>query len=190
MSVGVDAALSPAGCNHKIARTVGENAQRPVGADASVRPMGTTVLPQRIVKMDVRRAGRCGHRPLQTLCVFALVRSILQVHTAGRTGSSAPTGCVPFRIGAPVSATLYRAGGVEPLPYGNGGRLYGIALVHSNLPVRTAQSFRHGFAVPPPFTQGRLGAVQTRRRSRNLQKAGRASPAPTLRQILYFFLTG
>ena len=101
-----------------------------------------------------------------------------------------PYGCVPFRIGAPVSATLYRAGGVEPLPYGNWDRLYGFALVHSNLPVRTAQSYRHGFAVPPPFTQGRLGAVQTRRRSRNLQKAGRASPAPTLRQILYFFLTG
>ena len=47
-------------------------------------------------------------------------------------------------------------GGVEPLPYGNWGTLYGFALVRSDLQVRTAQSFRHGFAVPPPFTQGRL----------------------------------
>ena len=108
--------------------------------------------------------GRCGHRPLRRFCMVAVWLRDFVIASC--------------------------AGGVEPLPYGNGGRLYGIALVHSNLPVRTAQSFRHGFAVPPPFTQGRLGAVQTRRRSRNLQKAGRASPAPTLRQILYFFLTG
>ena len=56
MSVGVDAALSPAECNHKIAHTIGENAQRPVGADASVRPLGTTVLPQRFVKTVVPTA--------------------------------------------------------------------------------------------------------------------------------------
>ena len=40
LSVGVDAARSPARCNHKIARIFGENAQRLVGADASVRPWG------------------------------------------------------------------------------------------------------------------------------------------------------
>ena len=31
-----------------------------------------------------------------------------------------PYGCVPLRIGAPVSATLYGAGEVEPLPYAMG----------------------------------------------------------------------
>ena len=51
-------------------------------------------------------------------------------------------------------------GGVEPLPYGNAGRFYGCALLHPNLPLRTAQSFRHGFAVPPPFAQGRLWCGQ------------------------------
>ena len=40
MSVGVDAHIDPAGCNHKIARISGDPAQRPVGADASVRPLG------------------------------------------------------------------------------------------------------------------------------------------------------
>ena len=40
MSVGVDAALSPAECNHKIAHSIGENAKCSVGADASVRPWG------------------------------------------------------------------------------------------------------------------------------------------------------
>ena len=110
MSVGVDAALSPAGCNRKIARIFGENAQRPVGADASVRPMGTTVLPQRIVKTDVRRAGRCGHRPLQTWCVFAGVHSFLWVRPAGRTESSAPTA----RSG--MQSKFAAAGGASPSP--------------------------------------------------------------------------
>ena len=40
MSVGVDAALSPAVRNCRIARTIGENEKCPVGADASVRPLG------------------------------------------------------------------------------------------------------------------------------------------------------
>ena len=34
-----------------------------------------------------------------------------------------PYGCVPLRIGAPVSATLYGAGEVEPLPYAAGVNL-------------------------------------------------------------------
>ena len=50
-------------------------------------------------------------------------------------------------------------------PLRNGDRFCVFALVYSNLQVRTAQSFRHGFAVPPPFTQGRLCVVQTRGRS-------------------------
>ena len=40
MSVGVDAHIDPAARNCKIARTISENAKRPVGADASVRPWG------------------------------------------------------------------------------------------------------------------------------------------------------
>ena len=38
MSVGVDAHIDPAMCNHKIAHAIGDHAQHPVGADASVRP--------------------------------------------------------------------------------------------------------------------------------------------------------
>ena len=40
MFVGVDATLSPAECNRKIARIFGENVKRPVGADDPVRPSG------------------------------------------------------------------------------------------------------------------------------------------------------
>ena len=59
--------------------------------------------------------GRCGHRPLQTLYGFALVRSDLQVRTAGRTEASAPTGA-PFRTSAVKFAVLHRAGGASPAP--------------------------------------------------------------------------
>ena len=40
MSVGVNAHIDPATRNRKIANTIGEITQRPVGADASVRPWG------------------------------------------------------------------------------------------------------------------------------------------------------
>ena len=40
MSVGVDAALSPAVGNCKIVRIFGKNVKHFVGADASVRPWG------------------------------------------------------------------------------------------------------------------------------------------------------
>ena len=75
-----------------------------------------TNLPQRFVKTDVPRAGRCGHRPLQTGYGFALVRPCLWVHTAGRTGSSAPTGACRFAL---ACAILRRctAGRGKPLPY-------------------------------------------------------------------------
>ena len=56
MSVGVDAHIDPAECNRRIAHSIGENAKCSVGADASVRPLGTTVLPQRFVKTVVPTA--------------------------------------------------------------------------------------------------------------------------------------
>ena len=52
-----------------------------------------------------------------------MARAILWVHTAGRTGSSAPMGCVRFRISAGKFAIAYRAGGVEPRPYGSVGNV-------------------------------------------------------------------
>ena len=41
-SVGVDAHIDPAECNRKIARVFSDHAQRPVGADDSVRPWGNS----------------------------------------------------------------------------------------------------------------------------------------------------
>ena len=74
----------------------------------------------------------------------------------GRTGSSAPT--EPFSVLPMVCAILrlHSAGRGRTPPLRSRGKFYGFALARSNLQVRTAQSFRHGFAVPPPFTQGRL----------------------------------
>ena len=40
MSVGVDAHIDPAECNHEIAHAIGEHENCFVGADASVRPLG------------------------------------------------------------------------------------------------------------------------------------------------------
>ena len=56
-------------------------------------------------------------------------------------------------------------GGVEPRPYAN---VVISTDSHWCIPicVCTAQSFRHGFAVPPPFTQGRLWMAQARRSAR------------------------
>ena len=51
-----------------------------------------------------------------------------------------PYGCVPFRIGAPVSATLYRAGGVEPLPYADFADSTRSPMVRTILLLRAAQS--------------------------------------------------
>ena len=149
-------------------------------ADASVRPLGIFGFAATYRKN--------GHAP------------------CGSMWASPPTNGVRVRIGASVFVGLYRradrvvrpyktlrvfadgvcrfaiafcAGGVEPLPYGNSGGLYGGALVRSDLQHCTAQSFRHGFAVPPPFTQGRLWMVQTRRRGRKPHQ--RAEQAPPLR---------
>ena len=115
--VGVDAHIDPAGCNRKFARTIGENAQRPVGADASVRPLGNGKFAATFRKNDCALCGRARHRPLQMLYGFAGVHSCLQVRTAGRTEASAPTGAYRSALVHSKFATVYRAGGVEPLPY-------------------------------------------------------------------------
>ncbi len=88
-------------------------------------------------------------------------------------------GWVRVRLGAREVATFYRAGGVEPRPYGNGGRFCGFALVRSNLRVRTEQSFRHGCAVPPPFTQGRLWCGQNAQQLKNKNPSPHQSASPT-----------
>ena len=106
MPVGVDAHIDPAVRDRKIAQTIGENAHRLVGADDPVRPLGNnkfavTYRKKRNIPrpyanlavvanhpncaiLRVSRAGRCGHRPLQTWCVFAGVHSFLWVRPAGR----------------------------------------------------------------------------------------------------------
>ena len=95
-----------------------------------------------------------------------------------------PGAFVPRRRGFPY-AHLPTAGRGRTPPLRSRGKLYGFALMHPDLPVRTAQSFRHGCAVPPPFTQGRLWCVPFRigeQKPAAPYRAGGASPAPTLRR--------
>ena len=74
MPVGVDAALSPAMRNGKIAHTIGENVKRPVGADDPVRPWGNGKF-----TAMYRKNGRA---------------------TCGSMWASTPTNGVRIRIGA------------------------------------------------------------------------------------------
>ena len=164
MSVGVDAHIDPAGCNRKIARTVGENEKRFVGADASVRPLGIYGF-----AATFRKNGSASCR------TDRVVR---------------PYGCRPFRIGTPIFATLYRAGGVEPLPYAGLVDSARSPKGRANLQVPTAQSFsrlrrQHPYPLCPfgtfppdrgnrPFAQGSLygGAIW-----QCIQKGSRAAAA-------------
>ena len=103
----------------------------------------------------------------------------MRVHTAGRTEASAPTGRCAWLPVERAGLRLRPAGRGRTPPLRNGGRFYGFALVHSDLQVLTAQSFRHGYAVPPPLCKGRLWMAQTRRRTASPRC--RARQAPPLR---------
>ena len=135
-------------------------------------------MPQHIVKTGVRCAGRCGHRPLQTVCEFASACSISLVQPAGRTEASAPTKDFTFlpKIVQFCGCVLRGRGRTPPLR--NRGRFCGFALSRSNLQHCTAQSFRHGFAVPPPFTQGRLWCGANVAARCNPAAGGRGKPRP------------
>ena len=119
MSVGGDAHIAPARCNRKIARPVGDPAQRPVGADDPVRPWGNGNS-----AAAYRKNGRapCGESAALTptnivrFCIDAFVFACA-VRRADR--GVRPYGCGRFRIGAYDFVMLYRAGGVEPRPYAN-----------------------------------------------------------------------
>ena len=129
--------------------------------------------------------GGQGRPPLQdvlrfrrTLCNFAIA------HRRGERGID-PYGQIalsPFAVRF-CGCTLHGRGRTPPLR--NRGEFCGFALVRPNLQRRTAQSFRHGCAVPPPFTQGRLWCVPFRigeQKPAAPYRAGGASPAPTLRR--------
>ena len=122
--------------------------------------------------------GRCPPRPARCTSVFTIRCGKPAIAQRADRGVR-PYGCVRVRRGAREVATVYRAGGVEPRPYGNGGRFCGFALVRSNLRVRTEQSFRHGCAVPPPFTQGRLWCGQNAQQLKNKNPSPHQSASPT-----------
>ena len=92
MSAGVDAARSPAMRNCKIAHTIGENAQRLVGADDPVRPWGNYKF-----YATFRKNGRAA---------------------CGESAASIPTSVIRIRIGAFVFAGVYRRADRGVRPYG------------------------------------------------------------------------
>ena len=67
--------------------------------------------------------------------------------------SSAPTECVRVRIDVCGFVMSYRAGGVEPRPYGVNDRYYGFALVRSDLQLPAA---REGQAPPLRYDENRI----------------------------------
>ena len=129
--------------------------------------------------------GGQGRPPLQgvlrfrrTLCNFAIAhrRVDVGIDPYGQIALS------PFAVRF-CGCTLHGRGRTPPLR--NRGEFCGFALVRPNLQRRTAQSFRHGCAVPPPFTQGRLWCIPFRIGAPKFAppyRAGGASPAPTLRR--------
>ena len=123
--------------------------------------------------------GGQGRPPLQdvlrfrrTLCNFAIAhrRVDVGIDPYGQIALS------PFAVRF-CGCTLHGRGRTPPLR--NRGEFCGFALVRPNLQRCTAQSFRHGCAVPPPFTQGRLWCVPFRigaQKPAAPYRAGGASP--------------
>ena len=117
-SVGVDAALSPAARNRKIARIFGKTAQRFVGADASVRPWGNGKF-----AAAYRKNGRasCGSMWASTPTNVVRIRIGAFVFVGARRRADRvvrPYGCVPVGFDTVEFLALYCAGGVLPRPYG------------------------------------------------------------------------
>ena len=117
--VGVDDPVRPAERTTAFMKPTGKLAiaQR---ADRGVRPYRNFFRFRRwrVQFCNCIPPGRCGHRPLQTLYGFVLVRSDLQVRTAGRTGSSAPTGARRFALArSNLRCFTARAGRAPPLRY-------------------------------------------------------------------------
>ena len=113
-SVGVDAHIDPAGCNHKIAHAIGDPVQCFVGADDPVRPLGNGNF-----AATYRKNGRasCGSMWASTPTNGMRVRiGAFMFAGAYRRADRGvrPYGCIPFRIGASKSTTFYRAGGACP----------------------------------------------------------------------------
>ena len=120
MSVGVDAHIDPAGCNRKIAQTIGDHAQRPVGADDPVRPWGTTNFAAMFRKKRrfVPHGSMWASTPTNGLriCIGASVFAGAY-HRADR--GVHPYGCARVRIGACGFAVLYRRADRGVRPYTN-----------------------------------------------------------------------
>ena len=106
--------IDPAMRNHKIANTIGDHAQRPVGADASVRPLGNCKF-----AAMCRKKQACGSMWASTptnggrVCIGAFI-FVGIFRRADRVVR--PYGCVRVRIGACGFVTLYRREGQAPPP--------------------------------------------------------------------------
>ena len=112
--VGADDPVRPAGRTHKIARPGESVKSAPIAVGAGFYPAraGCTIkITQRTATTQYVRRGRCPHRP---------GRMQSQNRTHHRRPAQPPTGAYRC-IGAFNFVMLYRAGGVEPRPYGSVG---------------------------------------------------------------------
>ena len=154
MSVGVDAALSPAKRNRKIAPAIGEIAKRPVGADDPVRPWGNDKF-----AATYRKNGRavCGESAAST--PTNVVRVCIGASAFVGASCRADRGVRPYRcvrvcIGAVKFVIFYRAGGVKLRPR-KFRKFYEIADRAFNLASACCTILQSPSATAP-FTQGSL----------------------------------
>ena len=103
----------------KLHRTIGDPAQRPVGADASVRPWGNCGFAAAVRKNGCAACGSMwASTPTNELCI-RIGTFVFEGASCRADRVIRPYGCVRVRIGAFNFVMLYRAGGVEPRTYGS-----------------------------------------------------------------------
>ena len=115
-SVGVDAHIDPAECNRKIARIFGDPAQHPVGADASVRPLGNCKFATTYHKNGHAVCGSMWATTPTNVVRFRIGAFVFAGAPCRADRVVRPYGCVPFCIGACRFSALCRAGGASPSP--------------------------------------------------------------------------
>ena len=108
--------IDPAKCNCKIAQTIGDHAQRPVGADASVRPMRSDKFASTYRKNGCAACGESAASPPTNMIRIRIGAFVFAGASCRADRVVRPYGCVPFRIGVCGFAPLCSAGGACPTP--------------------------------------------------------------------------
>ena len=100
----------------KLHRAIGDHAQRPVGADASVRPLGNCKFATTYHKNGHAVCGSMWASIPTNVVRFRIGAFVFAGAPCRADRVVRPYGCVPFCIGACRFSALCRAGGASPSP--------------------------------------------------------------------------